>query len=112
MRDAIRSRAAWIMSMLSINSFVISFCLFVATEFKHLGEIRHQPILYDAQFRLVAEQLFHRSDRLTFASDYQVEVTQICIDVERKAMCGDPARDVNSNGSNFAPPSVNSGQAG
>src|SRR5687768_18135189 len=109
MRDAIRSRAAWIMSMLSINSFGILPGLYMG-EFKHLGKVCRETVFYDAQRRFVAKQFFHRSDGLTFASDYQVEVTEICIDVERKAVGGDPPGDVNSNGRNFAPLSMDAGQ--
>src|SRR5687768_2062362 len=106
MRDAIRSRAARIMSILSINSFGIK------SEFKHFGEVGNEPILHDAQRRLVAKQFFHGSDGLTFASDYQVKVTEICIHVQRKAVGGDPAGDVNSNGRDFAALSMNSSQTG
>src|SRR6185369_13003684 len=110
MRDAMRSRAAWIMSMLSIDSFGVSWwflCLFVAkTEFKHLGEVGDKAILDGAQRRFVAEQFFHRSHGLTFAGDDQVEITEVRVDVECKAVRRDPARDVNSDRGDFTAPGV------
>src|SRR5262245_46777006 len=104
MRDAMRSRAAWIMSMLSIDRFGIK------THFKHVGEVGDDAILDGAQRRFVAEQLFHRSYGLTFAGDNQVEVTKIGIDVERKAVRGDPAGDVNADRGNFSTPSMYASQ--
>src|SRR5262245_26374310 len=100
MRAAIRSRAAWIMSMLSIDGGIALcvLCLFVAkTEFKHVGEVGHDAIFDGAQRRLVAKQFFHRSNRLTFAGDYEVEVAEIGINVESKAVSRYPARDMNAN---------------
>src|SRR5690242_10323741 len=109
MRDAMRSRAAWIMSMLSIDSVSILLCVFVA-KFKHPGEIGDQAIVDNAQRRFVAEQFFHRSHGLTFAGDYQVEVTEIRVDVECKAVRRHPARDVDADGRNFTAARVNAGQ--
>src|SRR5689334_19144483 len=105
MRDAMRSRAAWIRSMLSIDGFSIK------TECKYLGEVGDETILDGPQRHFVAEQFFHRSHRLTFAGDYQVEVTEIRVDVERKAVRRDPAGDVNSDRRNFTARRVNPGQA-
>src|SRR6185503_5545574 len=92
------------MSMLSINSFGIK------TEFKHLGEVCHETILDSAQRRLVAEQDFHGGHRLTFAGDDQIEITEIGVDVERKAVRRDPPGDVHSDRRDFAALSMNTRQ--
>src|SRR6185503_13821429 len=92
------------MSMLSINSFGIK------TEFKHLGEVCHETIFNRAQRRLVAKQYFHGGHRLTFAGDNQIEITEIRVDVEGKAVRRDPACDVNSDRRNLAALSMNTCQ--
>src|SRR6185503_4945044 len=119
MRDAMRSRAAWIVSMLSIYSGTISFCLlslcllclFVAkTVFKHLSEVDHEAVFDDAERCLVARQFFDGSNRFAFAGNDEIEVAEIRIDVQGKAVRRDPTRDVDPNCRHFAASCVHAGE--
>ncbi len=100
--------------MLSMDSFGTSLCFWwlfvVKTEFKHLCKVIDKAIFDDAQLCFRAKQLFHRSHRLAFTGDNQVEVAEICIDVEREAMSGDPARDVDADRGNFPARSMHARQ--
>jgi len=98
-----RSRAAWIVSMLSIYSGTISFCLLslcllclfvVKTVFKHLGEVDHETVFDDAERRLVARQFFDGSNRFAFAGNDEIEVAEIRIDVQARTGLRIPKRTV------------------
>src|SRR5258705_4172482 len=50
----------------------------------------------------MAQQLFHRSNRLTFAGDDQIEIAKVRIDVESEPMCGNPASNMYAYRRHFA----------
>ena len=74
-----------------------SLCLCASVADFHLENFREtldDAILDRFQFQFTAQQFFHRSHRLAFAGDDQIEEAQISVDVERKPMRRHPARDV------------------
>src|SRR5258707_5532540 len=50
----------------------------------------------------MAQQLFHRSNRLTFESDDQVEIAEVRINVESEPMGGNPASNMYAYCRHFA----------
>jgi hypothetical protein len=45
------------------------------THLEHFGEVRDDAVLNRTQFKFLAQQFLHRSHRLAFAGDNQIEVT-------------------------------------
>jgi len=64
-----------------------------------------------AQLSFLAEQFFHRRYWFAFAGDDQIEVTEIGVYVQGKAVGCDPARNVNADGCDLAALCMNAGQA-
>ena len=95
MRPAILSWAARIVSMLSILATDHRGLTLII---KNFVEVVHNSIFDFAQLSLATKQFFHRSHYLAVTGDYQIEVTEIGIYVERKAVSRDPTRDVYADG--------------
>src|ERR1043165_7176733 len=64
---------------------------------EHFGEPGHNPIGNGSHIDFASEQFLHRSHRLTFARDDEIEKSQVSIHVQSEAMRRDPPRDVNSD---------------
>src|SRR6185295_19564016 len=77
---------------------------------KDVSEVRYDSIFDDSQISFYSEQLFHRSYWLTFAGDYQIEITQVGVHVECEAVRGNPARNVHTNSCHFTASRVYTGQ--
>ena len=77
---------------------------------KNFSEVVHDAIFDGAQFSLATKQLFHRSHWFTFAGDYQIEVTEIGVYVERKAVSSNPTRDVHADRRDLPALGVNTSQ--
>jgi hypothetical protein len=69
------------------------------------------PIFDRAQLNLATEQVFHRSDGFTVASDYQIEVTKIGVYIERETVRGDPSGYVYADRGNLSALGVNTRQS-
>ena len=68
-------------------------------------------IFDEAKVSFCSQQLLHRSNRLTFAGDDQIEITEIGVYVECETMCSNPARNMHTNGCHFTAVRVYTGQA-
>jgi len=67
-------------------------------------------IFDDAKIGFYAKQLLHRSYWLTFAGDYQIEITQVGVHVECEPVGGNPSRNVYADGRHFSTSRVYTGE--
>src|SRR5688572_24985069 len=104
MREAILVRASWIESMFSILGHGKSGMIRIRKDFSKVDE---DSIFDGAQLNLATDQDFHRSHWFTITSDYEIEVTEICIYVEREAVRRDPSRYVYTDRRNLSELGVN-----
>src|ERR1700694_3064690 len=98
---------------LASNHFCpLCLCASVAVfHFKDFGEAYNDTIFDRAHFNFAAEQLLHRSYRLAFAGNNQIEIAEIGVYVQSEAVGRYPARDVHANRRDFAARGVHAGQA-
>jgi len=68
-------------------------------------------VFHGAELSFLAEQFFHRCYWFAFAGDDEIEVTEIGVYVQGKAVGCYPARNVNANGCDLPALCVNAGQA-
>src|ERR1043166_3320000 len=61
---------------------------------EHFGEPGHNAIGHGFHVDFAAEQLLHRSHRLAFARNDEIEKAQISIHVQSEAVRRDPPREV------------------
>ena len=79
------------------------FCLFVALNLhlEYFREMFDDPLFDFEQIDFAAQNFFHRRHWFAFTSDNQIEVTQIGVHVQRKAVRRHPTGDVHPDRRNF-----------
>src|SRR6266536_1077358 len=92
----------------------MSWVVSIAAAFLHtedLREARDDSVFDFVNVQLAPEQILHRGDRLAFAGNNQIEETKIRVYVQGKAVGGNPASDMHSNGRNLSLWRVNASQS-